>query len=365
MKVYAHYEIIDTVEYRWHTILQFGDSWDLIGSVVMKNPGSSSPKNKEQDADLLKKLADFTKDENENWWEFSADNTMQNIEKLFRERQYSETNSGELNGIIQVYNLFNTAYLRKALEKNQATDGNILCTLQSDIKSFGNSPIYLGWGDLGKDKRFIEKAKFVFETIQKEPYSQHYLNPNFQQNKFYHPQFLCMYGVKKDQAIYLKQCFFENTTAPTKKLKPFPYIDMKETTQLVLQRIQEELVKTKIINEYDDRGMIRYSFINDNLSLTITDKGKGGYIGFCHKAEMHTTLDKQYSKWHYPYQEEIMLLLQSEYGYSEGAVWLGTKPLKAYGFTPTEIVDSVVDELKDLIVMIGKIYNPQNSKKKI
>ena len=42
MKVYTHFIKIDENDgYRWRTLLQFGNSWDCIGSVVMKNPGSS------------------------------------------------------------------------------------------------------------------------------------------------------------------------------------------------------------------------------------------------------------------------------------------------------------------------------------
>ena len=44
MKVYAHYKgkekTGDGNSYRWRTLLQFGDSWECIGSVFMKNPGS-------------------------------------------------------------------------------------------------------------------------------------------------------------------------------------------------------------------------------------------------------------------------------------------------------------------------------------
>ena len=43
MKVFAHYYDSDETgnNYRWRTLLQFGASWDIIGSVVMKNPGSA------------------------------------------------------------------------------------------------------------------------------------------------------------------------------------------------------------------------------------------------------------------------------------------------------------------------------------
>lgn len=45
MKVFAHcYDSDETGNnYRWRTLLQFGTSWDILGSVVMKNPGSAEP----------------------------------------------------------------------------------------------------------------------------------------------------------------------------------------------------------------------------------------------------------------------------------------------------------------------------------
>ena len=47
MKVFAHYYDSDETgnNYRWRTLLHFGTSWDIIGSVVMKNPGSAEPHN--------------------------------------------------------------------------------------------------------------------------------------------------------------------------------------------------------------------------------------------------------------------------------------------------------------------------------
>ena len=36
----------DGLEYRLNTILQFGDSWNLIGNIVLANPGSAKPQKK-------------------------------------------------------------------------------------------------------------------------------------------------------------------------------------------------------------------------------------------------------------------------------------------------------------------------------
>lgn len=43
MKVYAQYFELEGISYRLNTILQFGDSWELLGNVVLANPGSAEP----------------------------------------------------------------------------------------------------------------------------------------------------------------------------------------------------------------------------------------------------------------------------------------------------------------------------------
>lgn len=46
MKVFAHYfyDNKNDVEYRWRTLLKIGDSWEICGTIFMKNPGSSITK---------------------------------------------------------------------------------------------------------------------------------------------------------------------------------------------------------------------------------------------------------------------------------------------------------------------------------
>ena len=43
MKVYAQYFELEGISYRLNKILQFGDSWELLGNVVLANPGSAEP----------------------------------------------------------------------------------------------------------------------------------------------------------------------------------------------------------------------------------------------------------------------------------------------------------------------------------
>jgi hypothetical protein len=42
MKTYAEYFEEDGLSFRTNTILQFGNSWDLIGNIVLANPGSDT-----------------------------------------------------------------------------------------------------------------------------------------------------------------------------------------------------------------------------------------------------------------------------------------------------------------------------------
>ena len=43
MNVYAEYIEENELSFRTNTILQFGDSWELIGNIVLANPGSATP----------------------------------------------------------------------------------------------------------------------------------------------------------------------------------------------------------------------------------------------------------------------------------------------------------------------------------
>ena len=102
MKVFAHYFKSKETgnDYRWRTLLQFGSSWNIIGSVVMKNPGSAAPLKVVEDCDIINHLQSF--DAENTWYAFSADTTKRMIELLF-----STYYQSSLDGIVQVFNLLN------------------------------------------------------------------------------------------------------------------------------------------------------------------------------------------------------------------------------------------------------------------
>ena len=198
MKVFAHYfyDNKNDVEYRWRTLLQIGDSWEICGTIFMKNPGSSITKDANKlpikDKSLLEILRNFDDDSSSlsgSWYEFTIDNTMMCVEKLFE--TYYTTHQKRLNGVIQVFNLFNIrdADLRKAKDKSKGgIREDLTYTVDTDIKHIV-PPVYIGWGDLWKEHR-NNAEKILAEVMQKSSY----LCDGIENNKYYHPQYLMSYG---------------------------------------------------------------------------------------------------------------------------------------------------------------------------
>ena len=217
MKVFAHYLgndskwslSIDGYQYRWRTILQFGDSWDVIGSVVMKNPGSATPLRATLSDAELKALSRFDNSDAP-WCRFTSDNTLQNVERLFVARN----NGKPLNGVIQVFNLFNikNADLDAAKKSRICAQEPVLSTIDDDIEAMRmyDSPIYIGWGALGGEPDFIDKAGKIFQFVRYEM-KQNYLLPEFKDNRFYHPQYLMGRGKNRPMSQYILKAFCLNS----------------------------------------------------------------------------------------------------------------------------------------------------------
>ena len=197
--------------FRWRTLLQFGDSWQVVGSVVMKNPGSAYPLTPNQcvsDMFILPELQAI--DDSEQWYEFKPDITMSCITRLF----------GVQSGVIQIFNLFNIreADLSQALhlydeaspcvyeqQANPPPSSLLLSTTEQDISQL-KGPVYLGWGPLGSDVRFRQKAQMIFDAVKDR---MNYLNPDFDSNPFFHPLYLMQYGAKKPEVVEVKRQFEE------------------------------------------------------------------------------------------------------------------------------------------------------------
>ena len=218
MKVYTHYfrDSATGIECRWRTILQLGDSWNSIGCVYMKNPGSSIYQETDDDgspvaithASTLSHLRAFTHEtDNDLWYEFRADSTMYAIEALFKE--YAAYHRQPAEGIIQVFNLFNVrdADLRKAQDKLIDSLHEKTFTIDEDVQCL-KGPVYIGWGNLWKDKLHRPNAEKVLAACK--TLCNYIDTDHIGKNIYYHPQYLMLYGKNKENVIKHKQYFFEN-----------------------------------------------------------------------------------------------------------------------------------------------------------
>lgn len=219
-KVYARfYEDTESgLRYRTNTILQFGDSWDIIGAAVLTNPGSAEISKEEVSAEALNHLKKLTG--SEDCWDvvnFSRDTTIRDwLPRIFN-GYFAQQGEHGLSGIILLYNLFNIKNqdLGKAVEscKNAQLSRNaqssFLYTTATDIALINKAPIvYLGWGNVAKRELFPKRAIELFSAIH--PNLRSHYNPEFEKNTFYHPHAVCLgykrwNGVKKLMADFYQK----------------------------------------------------------------------------------------------------------------------------------------------------------------
>lgn len=202
MKIYAQYFEDSKLYYRKNTILQFGNSWNLIGSIILINPGSAAPiTNEINDTDLeyLKRHND--KLISSHWSMFKPDATIIQIEKIFNGCYVRKQR--ELNGVIQLFNLFNlkNPNLKQALI--QVKDIASPHLFSTDIHTkFNNRPVYIGWGwnSIIADIRLENTARNIFENIDFSTNTIY--KTRFEDNAFWHPRYLNMnYTKEKEQKL--------------------------------------------------------------------------------------------------------------------------------------------------------------------
>lgn len=192
MNVYAEFHREGHHEYRRMTLLQFGDSWDLIGSAVLKNPGSAKLEGQVTTVDLdrIKTFLSIEEVSPENWQRFRPDTTMRCLEKIFNSG-YLGTER-KLNGVIQ---LFNLAYIKEpnlelAHLKSNGNDSKLLFpNVEELVVHFKDKPVYIGWFDTWQKIQGAEPiARGIFDSIKNK--SGNYLKHDFKENRFYHPIYI-------------------------------------------------------------------------------------------------------------------------------------------------------------------------------
>lgn len=187
MKVYAeYYKLANGDCYRRKTLLQFGDSINLIGSAVLINPGSAEAIG-EANLDMIKMFYkrnhNVELDDMTSWKLFNDDSTMLQLEKIFN-GWYLGKNL-ELNGVIQLFNCsyYKNPDLNAAREKfDLESDYNF-----NEENLLLDKPVYFGWGGEGRSTLKPIALK-IFEDYKLN--SSSIYHSEFINNKFYHPGYI-------------------------------------------------------------------------------------------------------------------------------------------------------------------------------
>ena len=186
MNVYARYYSENGLNFRTNTILQFGDSWNVIGASVLINPGSADSIG-DVTQDELAHLKAVTK-HTSNWCRFSSDPTMNQLAKIFNGWYLGKEKA--LNGIILLSNLFNLRDkdLNQALELQKSCCSELLFSTDADIAALEDTDnIYLGWGNTGKGA-LRHYAQQIFNAVKSR--IGYYVDSDFDRNAFYHPGYV-------------------------------------------------------------------------------------------------------------------------------------------------------------------------------
>jgi len=193
MKAYAEYFNEDGILFRRNTLLQFGDSWELIGNVVLANPGSADPI-EGTSREVVEKISDFYEKyrNNEdfissNWFEFSPDSTMGFVEKIFN-GWYLGKNI-ELNGVIQLFNTFNLKNQNLSEAITQIGKDSELLFTYNVYKYFNEKPTYFGFGNEVLDNEILRRVAMHIFNESSEAVRGLYRN-SFSENSFYHPMYV-------------------------------------------------------------------------------------------------------------------------------------------------------------------------------
>ena len=187
--------------YRDGTLLQFGNSWELLGSVILLNPGSAKPLDEKPcNKFLCMHLEGF--DDKRDYYACSVDPLMRALIEIFTQRFPD-------GGVIQIYNLFNLKNPKygSAIEALKKIDKSPYLFTPIDEVDFKDRPVIVATGS-GRyvDERLKEQLR---RYIAKAPQDSLYVIVKRDKNQFiikktkpnkdglienYHPSYTCFYG---------------------------------------------------------------------------------------------------------------------------------------------------------------------------
>lgn len=213
MRVFTHFRstgIPDAASgIRYCTILQFGDDWDLIGSAIMKNPGSARAADGTMqpvtDPVLLSGLSGHDGYPGEDWYEFGPDMTMQCVGEIFEGYRAFHGDDAPLSGVIRIFNLFypRNPDLKEAL-RHFDPEKDMVDDIPQIRESLGK-PVYIGWGDLYRNRLFRERTLEIFGIVAP---ANPYLNPDIRSNRFVHPASIQRYAKNSEGSRIERERFF-------------------------------------------------------------------------------------------------------------------------------------------------------------
>lgn len=166
MRCFARWEkeANSEVFFRDQTILQFGDSWEILASFVLLNPGSALPLNEADQTEYLrsKSLPFFVEStDGETYVEFSIDRLMNDVIKLFAS-EYS-------CGSIRLYNLFNL----KNQDSNEALDQFVtnqthpkILVKEQEVK-FCDAPVIIASGGNANNNPTLKRVLSQYISLAK------------------------------------------------------------------------------------------------------------------------------------------------------------------------------------------------------
>ncbi len=116
---------------------------------------------------------------------------MRFLEKIFNGTYIEGEPKRELNGVIQLFNLFyiNDPNIKSANEKSENNSSkHLIIDADLTIKMFNDKLVFLGWkSEYNQNEIRKIQATKIFDYVSKSKYM--YLNPSINDNKFYHPMY--------------------------------------------------------------------------------------------------------------------------------------------------------------------------------
>lgn len=251
-----------------------------------------------------------------------------------------------LNGVIQIFNLFNirNADLDAALMSSKEAKESVLSTIDEDIEAMRKftSPIYIGWGSLGKDHHFKKQAEKIFQFVRGEM-KQEYLFPEFERNRFYHPQYLMGRGKNKPISQSILKSFCKNSCKMNHDEAYIPSIETisgKEVMDYMKKASKQELW-------YEN---IRYRFFP---GLQVTFDKKTINIRFDYKKNNGFSI----ADYNASNEKNTIAILTEEFCYAgPEKVWIGRKKYSDFGHDALSIARNISDELNRISMALRNCH---------